>query len=539
VPTDVARTTTSDGRVVPYVVRREVGTLNRAVYEIQFLHQPGEPLPAPWTRPTSGWNGRLVYLFDGGCGAGYRQGALEGAVGAANQAFLARGYATATSTLNVFGNNCNDRISAETLSMVKEHFIEQFGEPVHTIGWGGSGGAMAQYLVAQNYPGLLDGIVSFVTFPDFASTAQSVTDCALLDRAFSTSQHRWSEEEKTAVAGFAMWRTCSHWLGWGITDAQTFCDPLVPAALIYDPTSRPKGIRCDVYDNEINVLGVDPSTGFARRPLDNVGVQYGLGALATGKIDMEQFIDLNERVGGLDADGRLAPARTQSTAETVRIAYERGFIVTGGGGLSEIPILDWRPYADDMADGHDRFRSLALRARLLAANASAANQVILTYPRYSTYLDLMHYAASHRWEVVFQERAGSLLAQMDRWLDNVSADKGEGGPSAKVARSRPADLADGCWAADGEHIVEPATQDGSGRCNQIYPPHADPRRVAGAPLSDDVLKCELKPIEPADYPQPLTPRQIERLEAIFPSGVCDYTRPGVGQQRAVTPWQKY
>lgn len=41
--------------------------------------------------------------------------------------------------------------------MVKEHFIEEYGLPTHTIGWGESAGAVQQYLIVQNYPGLLDG----------------------------------------------------------------------------------------------------------------------------------------------------------------------------------------------------------------------------------------------------------------------------------------------------------------------------------------------------------------------------------------------
>ena len=40
---------------------------------------------------------------------------------------------------------------------------------------------------------------------------------------------------------------------------------------------NPEGARCDVYDHAVNMYGRDPQTGFARRPLDNVGVQYGLG----------------------------------------------------------------------------------------------------------------------------------------------------------------------------------------------------------------------------------------------------------------------
>ncbi len=39
-PTDIAETTTSDGRRVPYVVRIESGTINRSIYRIAILDDP-------------------------------------------------------------------------------------------------------------------------------------------------------------------------------------------------------------------------------------------------------------------------------------------------------------------------------------------------------------------------------------------------------------------------------------------------------------------------------------------------------------------
>ena len=44
-PADLAKTTTSEGKTVNYIIRREMGTINRAIYSIAFLHEPGEPLP--------------------------------------------------------------------------------------------------------------------------------------------------------------------------------------------------------------------------------------------------------------------------------------------------------------------------------------------------------------------------------------------------------------------------------------------------------------------------------------------------------------
>jgi hypothetical protein len=73
-------------------------------------------------------------------------------------AVVGKGYAEASSTLNVFGNNCNDLLASETMMMVKERFIKAYGKPLFTFGRGGSGGSYQQIQTADNYPGLLDGI---------------------------------------------------------------------------------------------------------------------------------------------------------------------------------------------------------------------------------------------------------------------------------------------------------------------------------------------------------------------------------------------
>jgi hypothetical protein len=139
-------------------------------------------------------------------------------------------------------------------------------------------------------------------------------------------------------------------------------------------------------------------------------------------------------------------------------------------------------------------------------------------------------------EAVYPERAISLVQQMDRWLDAIAVDTAPGTRAAKLSRNKPATLGDSCWATDGEHIVEQSIYRGPGRCDQMYPAYGDPRIAAGGPLADDVLKCALKPIDPADYAYPLTADQLGRLRAIFPSGVCDYRRPGIGQGITRKTW---
>jgi len=513
-PADLARTTTTTGQTVDYIVRRETGTINRGIYQIAFLHEPGSALPQPGLR-SDGWNGRLVYRFGGGCRAGYRQGRLNSAL---QERSLSNGYAVAASSLNVFGNSCDDVVSAETLMMVKEHFIESFGVPVHTIGTGGSGGSMQQHLIAQNYPGLLDGITPTGSYPDIVTLLPSVTDCSLLASAFARNKLKWSEEQKTAVSGFATWGTCESWIrsnyspGW--IQPKT-CASTVPSDEVYDSELNPDGVRCGLHDNQRNVYGRDPDSGLTRRTLDNVGVQYGLAAFNAGEISAEQFLELNENIGGYDADGNITSSRSVADPQALSTAYRTGRVNSGEGSLGSIPIIDARRYVDRKGNIHDRIRTFVTEARLARANGDSDNRVILT---------------NHGTDV-------DPIQLMDQWLNNLEKDNEEGTIREKVIRDKPTGLENACWTPDSEMIVE--TGKDSGRCSELYKAHGDPRIVAGAPLTNDVLKCALKPVDSTEYKQPLSKAQLDRLRAIFLNGVCDYRRPGVGQQSIEGTWLDY
>src|SRR5262245_30872994 len=166
-PSDLAQTTTTLGKKVPYIVRVETGTINRAIYQTAVLHDPIAEQPAtPFAQPAA-WNRRLVYTLVGGCTGGwYLQGSSIGNGGILEDLMLRQGYAVASSTLNVFGNNCNELLAAESLMMVKERFIENFGPPAFTIGYGCSGGSEQAHPIADGYPGLLDGIIVGCSFPE-------------------------------------------------------------------------------------------------------------------------------------------------------------------------------------------------------------------------------------------------------------------------------------------------------------------------------------------------------------------------------------
>jgi len=531
VPTDAASTTTTNGSTLPFIVRLETGTANRAIYQTAVLHSPStEPTPSPVVRPL-GWNGAVVYTFGGGCPGGwYRQGANTG--GVLDENILRHGFAMASSSLNVYGNNCNDVLAAESVAMVRERFSEVYGRPRHVIGWGCSGGSYQQLQTADNYPGLLDGIIPSCSFPEVMfATAQFMTDSFLLGTYFrDVAPNTFSGPQQAAVAGIVTVATLfngTNFNGASRIDPTANCPADLPAAQRYHPTTNPTGTRCSLYDHTVNQLGKDPSTGFARRPLDNTGIQYGLEALNAGTITVDQFLDLNERVGGYDIDGKRQAARTVADPLALRAAYQKGRLTSGSGGLRTTPVIDYRNYADDALRGdvHTRYHSFSMRERLIKANGHADNFVMLA-------------------ETGSSSTGGPLvqkaILEMDKWLTAIAADRASGTAEQKVVRNKPATLQEGCNSRDATPVfiaekMEPLT----GQCGALYPAPDGPRGVAGAPLAADIVKCQLKPVATSDYTVAFTTAQDTRLRAIFPTGTCRWDVPGVEQQALSGTWLTY
>lgn len=528
-PDDLSEVTTSTGETAPYIVRVERGTINRAVYEVAVLHDPQDDELAPWMA-NPGWNERLVYTFGGGCRSGYHQGLGTG--GVMSDLHLSQGYAVASSTLNVNNNGgCNDVVSAETLMMVKERVVEQLGEPMHTIGWGASGGAMQQHLIAQNYPGLLDGITPTLSYPDATTYFMHAEDCRGVLQPVLDGMDELTDEQKRAVTGYAQWSTCDeeHIGRPGRLDP-TDCDDEIPEELRYDPENNPEGARCSIYDSMINIFGVDEETGFAPRPNDNVGVQYGLGALNDGTITMEQFLEINEAAGGYDIDMNPTAERVEGDVEAIRTAYRTGRITTGAGGLATTPIIDARPWLDHIGNFHDAVQSFSLRQRLIDANGSAENQVIL-----QAHPDALEGTSFYS----RGELEPYMLEQMDAWLTAIGEDTSDASEREKMLRAKPDDLVDACQTHDGTRYQGDDVWDEDGDCYEALPPSSLPRVVAGGPLAHDVWKCALKEIDEGDYAEALTDADHDRLEEIFPDGVCDWTQPSMGYEPLEGTWLSY
>lgn len=546
-PADMSMTTTLDGRTVNYIVRLETGTINRAIYQTAALFDPTKGERAGPLEEHPGWNGRAVYVFGGGATAGYHQGSRVGE-DILSDDLLARGFAVMSSTLSVMATVGSDVVSAETASMVKERFIETQGPLRYIIGWGGSGGSMQQHLIANNYPGILDGIIPGSSFPDLYTLVPYAGDCSLMERTFSGSKTGWTEEQKRAASGLNSWGTCEQWNQFfmpemlfarqadpkiklpGFKDSN--CHAIVPRELTYHRKTNPRGMRCDIFAASRNATGYDIKTGASYRTFDNVGVQYGLLAYRNGEISAEQFVELNEKIGGYDEEGDFQPSRTAASLIGLERAFETGRI-NEGENLDLIPVIDLRGNPVLRPNVHDAVNSEIMRARIKRANDEARGYVMVRGEADPTAPGSGTVSGSPAMDLF-------TLLKMDEWLANISSDnRPHKDQPSKVAANRPADLVtDVCIMAGGQRIDEASNIDNRGECGAKLPYFSEPRLVAGEPLTRDILKCHLRPFRPEDYPQ-MAPELVARLRMIFTSGVCDYSKPSVGFKPLKSTWLSY
>jgi hypothetical protein len=124
------------------------------------------------------------------------------------------------------------------------------------------------------------------------------------------------------------------------------------------------------------------------------------------------------------------------------------------------------------------------------------------------------------------------LQVMDEWMRNIAAN-----PAAGIRGNRPARAVDSCFDVQGKLIYAgDDAWDGiiddkpAGPCTQRFPIYSSSRIVAGAPIEGGIYKCALKPVEQAVMDGTYSPwvpnaEQIATLKKIFPTGVCDYSKP--------------
>ena len=534
IPADVAMTTTTSGATVKFIVRFETSTIDRGIFQDAVLYDP--TAGAPNGTAPKGWNKRIIMVEGAGCPGGwYFQGMQGGSsfqpdiidVAILSVDRLGQGYGMFGNTLQNASQSCNQVLSGEAAAMGKEHFIKSFGVPDYTVSLGSSGGSYGSSQLADNMPGLIDGIFIAHTFPDPLAISFSGLDGHLLTHYFlKTAAGKFTEAQQVAVSGYKglqAWIDAANQAGRTdpVSDRQdikgyksgTFSD-LVPKDVRYNPESNPKGARGDVFDINRNIYGVDPKTGFALRPYDNTGVQYGLQALNDKIITPDQFLDINENVGGYDQDDNYVPARTVGDAGAIKRAYLSGTEETASGGLANIPVFDTSAQFNDDSGYHYQWYHFAMRERMKQANGGTGNHVMW------------------RGAPPFDKSWPQFVA----WMENIQKDKSDRTARQKTIADRPKDLADGCWTADMKTFIkEPQTLGHDGTtCNKMWGSWTNPRIVAGGPVAANIIKCQMKPVSAGDYKVSFTPEQMTRMKKIFAGGVCDWSKPGIGQAGVVT-----
>jgi hypothetical protein len=533
-PSDVARTTTLDGRNVPFVVRVETGTVDRGIYQNAVLHDPTtEVAPSPLTPPKA-WNRRLIAVEGFGCPGGwYIQGAAQGNLAIAGFDFsllnvkrLGEGYATFANTLQHASNNCNAVLASEAAMMSKEAVIKTLGVPDFTVSAGCSGGSYGSAQPADRLPGLFDGILISCTFPDPLSIAFSGSDGHLVTHYMMQNPSAFTDEQIAALTGYkskAAFVAAANQAGRtdpvpGRIDYPGYVSGVfnasVPIGLRYDPVSNPTGARPTVYDASKNIYGIEAGTGFALRPFDNVGVQYGLAALNSGAISVAQFLDLNEKIGGYDHDANYIASRIIGDPGAILRTQQSGLQTGGNGGLATIPVFDVSGIYNEDAAYHYQWFHFALRERMMQANGDTLNHVMW------------------RGNPVPADAAWDTFIN---WVAAYKADQSKASQRQKVIAAKPSNAVDGCWGSPSSFIAEQQTLSSAPNtsCNALFPTWVAPRIVAGGPVAANVIKCALKPVDPADYKVMMAPADITKLRQIFPGGVCDWSRPGPNQTGVV------
>ncbi len=599
-PSAVAKINIGKHHEVPMIVRYEAGTINRYIYAIAVVtpHPPKDLNDVDM----SVWNHNLVFLFGGGVGIGYDQAAggyplsfVEGANGRLlspaegdnqdpyGRTLLEHGYALAASSGNVTATDYNLRLMGQTSVMIKEQFIARYGKPRFTFATGGSGGAIQQFIYAQDFPGLLSGIIVTKPYPDMITQVNPVGDCELLEFYFDQGNKAYNSgsenpfweswpnrqliEGMNGINGFQSayappggsipWATAQMGSdecleGWFGLTPYVF-NPLWPEI---NPDNLPQaemaGTHWDFFDDLKTIFGVNQANGYAYQTYDNVGVQYGLLALTRGEITPQEFLNINAGVGGWketwqmvapgfpfdptstvidpwsyrNANDVASPGftgiapRTAGNIDAMKSAYRSGLVFMGA---VNIPIIDIMDYLEPELNMHSSRESFVIRQRLIDARGNANNQVIWGIPNYPG----VAYALN---DLVLKA-----LTIETKWLETGH---------------RPADAMDACYTQTGTLIAQgpnvwngemtgamdgnPADDPNPGACTQQDPIYSSSRLMAGDPLSEMTFKCALKPVSQAladgTYGNvSFSSTQIAELNAIFPTGVCDYSKPDQGR----------
>lgn len=546
--------------------RLEQGTINRFIY---LMIMPITLADVGLPNKSSVWNQKLIYQFLGGSGIGFRQGKMRVQRNIERRIEqLHQGYAVITSTGNRTSYTYNMLLAEDTARRVKQQFIATYGQPEYTVGIGGSGGGLAQYLIGQNSTGILDAAIPLYSYPDMISQTLYALDCDLFNNyyAFRTDDSEFWQDwpNRILLEGLNAKNGEPH--------PSAFLEPLNQAlqgrmpiyprgnsecingwfgltAYIHNPA---QGFLREFFANHVvdhtkwnywedmaGVFGRD-KYGFANQTWSNEGIQYGLAALKQGKLSAEKFLHLNWHIGSWKPAEQMRPekllgtqaskkkmlwmslwsnhnvteasknkpaARILANPQAVEMAYRSGQVFIGD---ITIPILDVRHYLEEDLDMHHSSASFVSRLRIEQAQGHHKNHVIWVADKaYSPINDA--------------------FKMMDQWLANIKSN-----PQYFSWQNKPEDLNDACFddngdiIASGNHVWDGEwNKQAEGKCHQAYTPFTNSRIAAGGPWQGSMFSCQLIPIDQAIakgvyHPVDMS-QHLEKLQLIFPNGVCDFT----------------
>jgi hypothetical protein len=591
-PADIATTTTLGGQTVPYIVRWERGTINRFIYSVAMLAPTTEADP---TQPDDSlWNGRLVFSLEGGVAIGRTQG-TNGTGAMLRHDVLQLGYAVVTSTGLRTNTHYNLQLGGETALMVKEHFIEDHGLPLYTVGVGGSGGAIQQYVYAQNHPGLLDAAIPQYSYSDMITQTIHVGDCELLEHYFDRTDAlnpKWKNIlARRAIQGLNASETPAI-----SADEAGEWNPLYaiysalglnrPEPIPTTPTTPPPLTECrrawfgltpltmnptftNVQDIDklaqgtagvdwthagdlVNIYGTD-ADGFGRTGWDNVGVQYGLQALTDGVITPAEFLDLNARVGSWKEPGDMVVEGFPFVGDFDPASFDpwssRNMNLSPDGGVTpaarrtgSIDAINAAYDSGMRFDGDIDIPVIDWRHYLEhQLDMHHSHQSFATRQRLQRRHDddnqVIWFTDARPGEAMF-DQTPEAFEVIDEWMANIREN-----PRRSIAANKPARATDRCFDTLGNEIAAgDGVWDGilddspAGACTQVFPIHGSSRRVAGGPFSGGIFKCGLQSVDTAIEAGVYgtwvpSAAERDRLMQIFPEGVCDWSQPDQGR-----PW---
>ncbi|MEH6453642.1 MAG: DUF6351 family protein [Psychromonas sp.] len=563
------------------LIRVEQGTINRYIYTILM---PIHSTEVGNQSSANTWNKRLIYRFEGGSGIGYRQGRIK-LFRLINKELsqLKKGYALIASSGNDTSYGYNMLLAEDTARRVKAQFISLFGKPLYTVGIGGSGGGLSQYLIGQNSQGILDGLLPLYSYPDMVSVSTYALDCDLLNNYFSfrsSDRVRWRDwQNRQYVEGLRALNGMQQKAGWlqPLNQLLLWQKPELPkgnnecingyfglSSYIYNPKqgflkpyfhdSVVQQVNWNYWQDMTHIFGQDEQ-GFALSTWDNVGVQYGLRALLNKQITFNEFIELNRKIGSwkplqkmraerifrlsskmppiwlslwghhniTTVDDTLSAKRHSASLTAINRAYEYGQVFIGRISL---PIIDIRHYLEDDLNMHHISASFSSRLRILNSQKQAQNHVLWISDKQYTPV----------------EKAYDV---MDKWLTSINQLPEHMSYQQKVKIAKPIMAQDTCFSEDGNIIASGNgvfngdwNQQENGTCTNLFPIYSNSRIKAGAPWQGSIFKCHTIPIEAAIenriYGDLDMSEKVSILKQTFPNGVCDYMLGDMGRPKKLS-----